>query len=60
MSDINFCKCYVKCNVKCATCNLPFYVPETKEELIKDLKRKIRNNNESNFSYMMDLEYLES
>ena len=59
MSDIDFCKCYVKCNVKCATCDKPFKTPETKEEIIKDLKRKIRDNLESNFGYMMDLEYLE-
>lgn len=55
-----YCKCYVKANVKCASCDKPFKPITTKEEQIKELRKKIYNNIQDNIIYEMELRELEN
>jgi len=54
-----YCNCYVKTNIKCAKCNLPFRNPETKQDQIDELMKKIRNNVQDNIIYKMEIRELQ-
>lgn len=56
---MDFCKCYIKTNIKCAKCNKLYGVPITSEEQIKELKKKIKSNNIDNICYKLEIQDLE-
>jgi len=54
-----YCNCYVKTNIKCAKCNLPFRIPETKQDQINELMKRIKNNVQDNIIYKMEIQELQ-
>ena len=54
-----YCNCYVKTNIKCAKCNLPFRNPETKHDQINELMKRIKNNVQDNIIYKMEIQQLQ-
>ena len=57
---MDYCICYVKTNIKCATCDKLFKTPYTKEEQIKELKKLIKQNVQDNIIYKMEIRDLEN
>jgi hypothetical protein len=57
---MDYCKCYVKTNIKCATCDKPFKQPSTKDEQILELKKLIKQNVQDNIIYKMEIRELEN
>jgi hypothetical protein len=56
---MDYCNCYVKTNIKCATCDKLFKTPSTKEEQILELKKLIKQNVQDNIIYKMEIQELQ-
>ena len=56
---MDHCKCYVKTNIKCATCDKPFKTPQSKSEQIEELRKLIKKNVQDNIIYKMEIRELE-
>lgn len=57
---MDYCNCYVKTNIKCAKCNKPFKLPDSKKEAIEDLKKKIMSAQADLMCYRIELRELEN
>lgn len=56
---MDYCKCYLKTNIKCATCDKPFKPPQSKSEQIEELRKLIKKNVHDNIIYKMEIRDLE-
>ena len=57
---MDFCKCYIKTNIKCAKCDKPYKIPTSQEEQIEALKKKIQSNKIDNICYKLEIQDLEN
>ena len=57
---MEYCKCYIKTNIKCAKCDKPYELPTTKQQQIDALRKKIHSNVIDNTCYKMDIKELEN
>lgn len=57
---MDYCKCYVKVNIKCAKCDKPFKIPDSKDEAIEELKKKIKDTQVDLVCLKMELRELEN
>ena len=56
---MEYCKCYIKTNTKCAKCDKPYEIATTKQQQIDDLRKKIHSNIIDNTCYKMEIRELE-
>ena len=56
---MDHCKCYIKSNIKCAICDKPFKLPQSKSEQIEELRKLIKKNVQDNIIYKMEIRELE-
>ena len=57
---MEYCKCYIKTNTKCAKCDKPYEIATTKQQQIEALKKRIHNNIIDNTCYKLEIRDLEN